>query len=92
MIDLYGLSGASPILSKPSAPGFVLAQGNIGNSREYELEVYFSSTGGRDWAQVRIFVSLQFSKHRKLLLVLSEMKNCLFCSTNVCQRIFVSFI
>jgi len=49
----YPLTSSSTIYSRPSAPGFVLAQGNIGKNIKDELDLYFSSTAGQDWTQVK---------------------------------------
>lgn len=44
----------SPVYSSPSAPGFILASGNLGARLNNAPDMYFSENAGIDWVQVRV--------------------------------------
>lgn len=43
----------SPIMSEPSAPGYILAAGSVGSKIVKKVDVFFSSNGGKNWKEIR---------------------------------------
>uniref|UniRef100_F6V4V0 VPS10 domain-containing protein n=1 Tax=Ciona intestinalis TaxID=7719 RepID=F6V4V0_CIOIN len=48
----YPSTRSNPIFSVPSAPGFVLGQGNIGKSIRTDPSLFFSDSAGRHWTNI----------------------------------------
>lgn len=52
LIQMYPGSRSSPILSKSSAPGIIMASGVVGKSLKDNVSVYVSTTAGSSWYNV----------------------------------------
>ena len=49
---MYPGSRSSPILSKASAPGIIMATGVVGESLKDDVDVFVSTTAGNSWYNV----------------------------------------
>uniref|UniRef100_H2YHN0 VPS10 domain-containing protein n=1 Tax=Ciona savignyi TaxID=51511 RepID=H2YHN0_CIOSA len=48
----YPSTRSNPIFTLPSAPGFIIAQGNVGKNIVTDPALYFSSSAGKQWNQI----------------------------------------
>ncbi len=69
------------VYTNPSAPGYILANGNVGSNLQTLGDTYFSDDAGLTWAQVRAGFSQFHMLDSAGILILGPQKQTILCSS-----------